>query len=83
MYTYENWFVYTGANLEYLKNVVLTYMLSTDIASRNDTLYIHIPILHVTTLRKTQYFPLFYDQKSLLVFKNILQNSYFQNNLLI
>jgi len=27
-----------GANLEYLKNVVLTYMLSTDIASRNHML---------------------------------------------
>ena len=27
-----------GANLEYLKNAVLTYMLSTDISSRNHML---------------------------------------------
>ncbi len=27
-----------GANLEYLKNVVLTYMLSTDVSSKNHML---------------------------------------------
>ena len=27
-----------GSNLEYLKNVVLTYMLSTDVKSRNHML---------------------------------------------
>ena len=42
-----------GANLEYLKNVVLTYMLSTDAANRNHMLKAIGAVLRLTKAEVT------------------------------